>query len=73
MPRSGSSEALRREVGAGWVHLFDGALTGADVERAVAAARSGRRTAAPDLRDRDWDLVGRRHRAAYLTALGRQP
>lgn len=71
MPRSGSSEALRREVGADWVHLFDGPLTGADVERAVAAARSGRSTTVPDLRDRDWDRVGRRHRAAYLTALGR--
>lgn len=71
MPRSDSSEALRREVGAGWVLLYDGALTGADVERAVSAIRSGRRTAAPDLTDRDWDLVGRRHLAAYLTALGR--
>ena len=72
MPRSGSSEALDQEVGDGWVHLFDGPLTADDIEKAISSARTGRRTGSPNLRNRDWDQVGRLHRDTYRAVLGRE-
>lgn len=66
VPRSEATDALAREVGEGWVIMFDGALQRGDLLRALAAARLVReRGVPPQLDDRDWDLVGVRHAEAY--------
>lgn len=67
VPRNEVNTALAAEVGAGWVHQFDGEIMAADLTAAVAAteALSGE----PDLSAREWADVGRRHAEVYRTAL----
>lgn len=66
VPRDAATDALAREVGEGWVLMFDGALQRGDLLRALAAARLTReRGVPPRLDDRDWELVGRRHADVY--------
>ena len=69
VPRTPSTEALADEVGARWVHLFDGELTAqvltAALDRTAASTAGGR----PDLTDRDWSLIGPRHADAYRAAI----
>jgi len=71
VPRTGVNEALAREVGPGWVTMFDGALTGADLERFAAGTRQ-LPTASPDLSAREWASAGDSHRAAYVAAVARR-
>ncbi|WP_336631571.1 MULTISPECIES: hypothetical protein [unclassified Microbacterium] len=52
-PRTPAMAALAREVGAGWVHLTDGPITAKDIDVALTAGRSGKRTSHPDLHGRD--------------------
>lgn len=77
VPRSEATDALAREVGEGWVIMFDGTLQRGDLLRALAAARLVReRGIPPHLDDRDWDLVGIRHAEAYrrvARTVGRLP
>ncbi|WP_423463031.1 glycosyltransferase [Promicromonospora sp. MS192] len=76
VPRSEATDALAREVGEGWVIMFDGTLQRGDLLRALAAARLVReRGTRPHLADRDWELVGIRHAEAYrriVRAVGRR-
>ena len=66
VPRSAATDALAREVGEGWVIMFDGVLQRGDLLRAMAVARlTLERGTRPHLADRDWELVGRRHAEAY--------
>ncbi|WP_454860201.1 glycosyltransferase [Promicromonospora soli] len=66
VPRSAATDALAREVGEGWVIMFDGELQRGDLLRAMAVARlTLERGTRPHLADRDWELVGRRHAEAY--------
>jgi beta-1,4-mannosyltransferase len=66
VPRRAATDGLAREVGEGWVIMFDGVLQPADLLRAMAVARMTRdRGTRPHLDDRDWDLVGRRHAEVY--------
>ncbi|MFD2027828.1 glycosyltransferase [Promicromonospora aerolata] len=66
VPRSAATDALAREVGEGWVIMFDRVLQPADLLRAVAVARMTReRGRRPHLGARDWEQVGRRHAEAY--------
>jgi beta-1,4-mannosyltransferase len=66
VPRGAATDALAREVGEGWVFMFDGVLQPADLLRAAAVARMTReRTTRPALDGRDWERVGRRHAEAY--------
>jgi len=70
VPRTASSESLALEVGDDWVRTFDGRLTATDLEKALSAASELRaRGIHPELRDRDWDHVGRAHEAAYRSLL----
>jgi len=55
---------LREELGAGWVNLYGGDLTGAAITDALTSAR-GRQAAAPAFAGRDWADAGRRHAEAY--------
>ncbi|RHA43145.1 hypothetical protein D1825_06325 [Cellulomonas rhizosphaerae] len=59
---------LAREVGAGWVHTFDGELDGESIHTALRASRAPRSTR-PDLTARDWDAAGQAHLEAYRLAL----
>lgn len=66
VPRSAATDALAREVGEGWVIMFDGVLQRGDLLRAMAVARLTRdRGTRPHLAERDWELVGRQHAEAY--------
>ncbi|MFD2793545.1 glycosyltransferase [Promicromonospora vindobonensis] len=72
VPRSAATDALAREVGDGWVFMFDSVLQPADLLRAVAVARMTReRGTRPYLDERDWERVGRRHAEAYRKVVPR--
>lgn len=62
---------LADEVGPGWVHRYQGALTGAALTAALAELRDDPPTAPPNLDQRDWVVGGEQHRLAYLDALAR--
>lgn len=52
---------LREEIGDDWITTYEGELTAGDMERGLRAAVRAR-SAAPNLRGRDWaDIAGRTH------------
>jgi beta-1,4-mannosyltransferase len=69
VPRNESNEALAREVGPGWVHMFDDQLDATDLVAIAEAMAGGRSHVDPDLSRRGWGEAGRRHFAAYSMAL----
>ncbi|MEP6629669.1 MAG: glycosyltransferase [Lapillicoccus sp.] len=70
-PRTTVNEELSSEVGAGWVHLFDGELTGQDLRNTVRRLADHPPTAPPNLTARRWDDTGSAHRDAYRLAMAR--
>jgi len=72
-PRTPANELLNDEVGPAWIHLYDGELTAAGLVTALHQVRAIPRQQRPRLSQRDWETVGRRHREAYLRALGGAP
>jgi beta-1,4-mannosyltransferase len=68
VPRTAVNESLAREVGPGWIFMYDGALSWDVIEQALASSAVGDRPA-PDLRDREWAVVGEGHYQAYLQAV----
>lgn len=68
VPRNDANEALAREVGAGWVLMYDGdeldGPTLRDAWRAAAAL-----TGSPDLSRREWADAGVAHREAFRAAV----
>lgn len=69
VPDNEVTSRLGDEVGAGWVHRFDGELTAADIEQALASAETLAPDARPDLSAREWQTQGERHVAAYRRAI----
>ena len=71
-PSNPVTEALRAEVGRGWVHTYAGSLT-ADVLRValgrVRALRPPEPGARPDLSARAWPDIAAAHREAYAQAV----
>lgn len=68
VPRTRVNEALADEVGAGWITMFDGALTPDDL--LVFAASSATAPALPpDLSRRHWRLAGPAHLTAFREAV----
>lgn len=66
VPRGVVTDALAREVGEGWVIMYDGELRPADLQRALAVARLTRQRGTPPyLDDRGWEIIGRRLTEAY--------
>lgn len=70
VPRNPTNEALAREVGEGWVLMYDGDLDAADLLDALAQTGDRDRNQVPDLSARDWDDAGSRYAAAYRRAWG---
>lgn len=70
VPRNDTNEALAREVGAGWVHMYDGELTADALRRALKETADIARSVSPDLSHREWADAGRLHGLAYKRALG---
>jgi beta-1,4-mannosyltransferase len=69
-PAAPSAVELAVEVGPGWLHLYEGELTAEVLGKALAATRD-LPGAPPDLRRREWPLIGRRHVEVYRDALVR--
>lgn len=65
VPRLDVTETLAEEVGPDWVQMFDGALTAADIEKAVAA--TAHLDGAPDLGARGWDQAALAHARGYAS------
>jgi len=68
LPASEPASALAEEVGPGWVHVYEGELTGEALRAALARARAADRDGRPDLSRREWAEAGARHRDVYLAA-----
>lgn len=71
VPANEVTRALAEEVGPGWVYTFDGDLSTAEMNRAVAAASRDHRSERPDLSAREWSRTGEQHVEAYRLALRR--
>lgn len=69
VPDNEVNAMLAAEVGDEWVLRYDGELSPADLEDALARARRLSPEATPDLSLRDWDDAGRAHVAAYRRAI----
>jgi beta-1,4-mannosyltransferase len=71
VPDNEANRRLAAEVGPGWVHRFDGRLTGDVLLDTLAALRAAPPAVVPDLSARTWDRAGADHREAYRLALAR--
>lgn len=69
VPRRGAMGELEELVGADWVRTYEGQLTPAVLDEAIAWAR-GRRAGAPDLSPLDWDAIAARTLAVYREIRG---
>ena len=69
VPRTRANELLAAEVGPGWMHLYEGALSAKAVVDAVRAVRATPALPKPRLQDRDWTRIGQLHYEAYVRAM----
>jgi glycosyltransferase involved in cell wall biosynthesis len=67
VPDNEVNRALSEEVGAGWVHMFDGTLTPEALRTALDAAR--KRAGRPNLSAREWPVSTDKHVAAFERAV----
>lgn len=73
VPDNEVNRRLAAEVGPGWVHLFRGELSTADLARALDTVHSDgvlRQGSRPDLSRREWSAAGPQHAEAYGHAVG---
>ncbi|PJJ71851.1 beta-1,4-mannosyltransferase [Diaminobutyricimonas aerilata] len=68
---SPSNDALKDEVGPGWIYDYEGELTAEIIEATLDRVRSTPREDRPRLSGRDWDHMGELHHRAYLRAIER--
>jgi beta-1,4-mannosyltransferase len=69
VPDNEPNRRLSNEVGPGWVFRYAPPLTGEHLLTALEEVRAAARSAEPDLRQRDWQLAGQAHLAAYHRAV----
>lgn len=69
VPRGDVTTALRDEVGARWVLLFDGDLDAAALQEAIRRARRRAADDRPDLSRRDWGPLGQKYLEVYRAAV----
>jgi beta-1,4-mannosyltransferase len=74
VPASPTMRELRKEVGEGWVFLYEGELTTEDLREALRLAAVAPADG-PDLTGRDWARVGEAYAAVYgsIARRGRAP
>lgn len=69
VPRNEVNDALSQEVGEGWIYMFDGEISAADIVTAVGSLRSRGRVPKPDLTGRGWDKIASDHVKAFNMAV----
>ncbi|MGY4858326.1 glycosyltransferase [Cryobacterium sp. AP23] len=72
VPSTPTTEALRAEVGHGWVYTYSGPVNATVLSEALAWCRAERAASPdpdPDLSARAWPLIAAKHRDAYSDAL----
>lgn len=69
VPANEANSLLAAEVGEGWIYSYEGELTAAILEDAIARVQTDARAEHPDLSARNWDVAGPRYVAAYRDAL----
>lgn len=69
VPHNDANHALSREVGPGWVLMYDGELDAAALRTAARTVATASPADRPDLSRRAWDDAGRRHAEAYAEAV----
>ncbi len=69
VPRNPVNEALAREVGDAWVHMYDGELRGEQLLDALERVERIPASARPDLTRREWRRTADEHAAAYRRAI----
>lgn len=67
-PRRPATLEVADEVGAEWVHLYDGDLDADVLRRTLDSVAAGLPSSPPDLSQRSWDAIGRLHALAFRTA-----
>jgi beta-1,4-mannosyltransferase len=67
VPRNPVNDAVAREVGTGWVGMFEPPLDAAGLSSALDGLECTARTGRPDLSQREWPALGRRLADAYAT------
>lgn len=67
VPRLGAMEELQRAATPRWVRTYDGALTSAELERALAWAREEEREPRAPLEEMEWDRIARRMAGVYAS------
>jgi len=60
---------LRNEVGAGWIHLYEGDLTSSAIVTAVNTVRKHMPLSDPNLSARDWQSAGTLHTQLYKNSI----
>lgn len=70
VPRNEVNESLAKEVGPGWVRMFEGEPTSDDLTSFLPGTQAERTSSTPDLSARNWESVGVQHRDAYRAAVG---
>lgn len=68
VPDTPSTRALAEEVGPGWVTLFSDTLDADAIRSAIDAVRASERAQRPEMKDRDWENVGRLYSRAFREA-----
>lgn len=69
LPDNAVNRHLADEVGADFVHLYQGDLKPEHIEDALAATRDLPVGAKPDLSQREWPLIAQQHEDAYREAI----
>lgn len=72
VPMSAATLALRDEVGADWIIPFEGEICSSVIQDACDWLSVRCVASAPDLSNRDWDVIGTSHQEAYRTATARK-
>lgn len=67
-PRSPTNELIAREVGEGWLYLFDGLIGPETIDATVREVERTRRAELPPMPSRDWRSVAEKHYRAYVLA-----
>jgi beta-1,4-mannosyltransferase len=64
-PVSTSNQLLAKEVGPGWLELYEGDLTALTLEQCIANIRNARQSERPNLSKREWFSAGVAHADVY--------